>query len=70
RLENKVFWVEENGLIFALLLNAADEEIIQTVIAQQPKKVIALDRLFNGNDARKKNTELQMQDAGITFFVI
>lgn len=29
-----------------------------------------LDSLFNGNDALKKNAELQMNDAGIAFFVL
>ena len=71
RSENQVFWVEdENGHTFALMLAEINDEMIEKVIAKQPKKVVTLDRLFNGNDAQKKNTELQMQDADIAFFVI
>lgn len=71
RSENQVFWVEdENGHTFALMLTEINDEMIEKVIAKQPKKVVTLDRLFNGNDAQKKNTELQMHDADIAFFVI
>lgn len=71
RSENQVFWVEdENGQTFALMLTKINDEMIEKVIAKQPKKVVTLDRLFNGNDAQKKNTELQMHDADIAFFVI
>ena len=71
RSENQVFWVEdENGQTFALMLTEINDEMIEKVIAKQPKKVVTLDRLFNGNDAQKKNTELQMHDADIAFFVI
>ncbi len=71
RSENQVFWVEdENGQTFALMLTEINDEMIEKVIAKQPKKVVTLDRLFNGNDAHKKNTELQMHDADIAFFVI
>ena len=30
---------------------------------------MTLDSLFNGDDALKKNAELQMNDAGIAFFI-
>jgi len=33
-------------------------------------KVIALDRLFEGNDQLKTNTMLQMKDAGVEFRTI
>ncbi|OOF52624.1 site-specific DNA-methyltransferase [Rodentibacter trehalosifermentans] len=71
RLDNNVFWVEDDKeQIFALMLAEISEEIIENVIDRKPKKVVTLDRLFDGNDALKKNTELQMKDADITFFVI
>ena len=71
RSENQVFWVEdENGQTFALMLTEINDEMIEKVIAAQPKKVVILDCLFNGDDAQKKNTELQMHDADIAFFVI
>ena len=46
------------------------QEIIDNVIAEKPIKVIALDKLFKGNDQLKTNTVLQMKDAGIEFKTI
>ena len=71
RSENQVFWVrDESGQQFALLLETLSEDLLDQVISAQPKKVVTLDSLFNGDDALKKNTELQMNDAGIAFFVL
>lgn len=53
-----------------LLLEKATKEIMDTVIASKPNKVIALDKLFEGNDQLKTNTVLQMRDAGIEFKTI
>ncbi len=50
-----------------MLLEAVTQAIIGAVIAQKPHKVIALDKLFEGNDQLKTNTVLQMRDAGIEF---
>ncbi|WP_236757340.1 site-specific DNA-methyltransferase [Actinobacillus seminis] len=69
--ENSVFWIEdEKSQHYAILLERIDEALLAGVIAQQPLKVVALDRLFAGNDALKKNAELQMKDAAVAFFVI
>ncbi|WP_410683464.1 site-specific DNA-methyltransferase [Avibacterium paragallinarum] len=70
RWENHVYWVEENHQRVALILNEVNESIINDVMARQPQKVVMLDRLFNGDDAFKKNTELQMSDANIALWVI
>ena len=71
RSENQVFWMsDENGQQFALLLETLSADLLDQVISVQPKKVVMLDSLFNGNDALKKNAELQMNDAGIAFFVL
>ena len=71
RLENQVFWVsDESGQQFALLLETLSADLLDQVISAQPKKVVTLDSLFNGDDALKKNAELQMNDAGIAFFVL
>ena len=71
RSENQVFWVsDENGQQFALLLETLSADLLDQVISAQPKKVVMLDSLFNGDDALKKNAELQMNDAGIAFFVL
>ena len=70
RVEHKTdyFCVNKNELV--LMLEKADQKIVDSVIAEQPKKVVALDRLFKGNDQLKTNTVLQMKDAGIEFKTI
>lgn len=53
-----------------LILEKAKQELIDSVIASKPEKVIALDKLFKGNDQLKTNASLQMKDAGIEFKTI
>ena len=60
--------INETELIF--VLEKANQEIIDAVIANKPQKVIALDKLFKGNDQLKTNASLQMKDAGIEFKTI
>ena len=62
------FCVNENELIF--MLEKATQEIVDAVLKVKPLKVIALDKLFKGNDQLKTNTVLQMKDAGIEFKTI
>lgn len=59
-----------NGNELVLLFEKTSQEIIDSVIAEKPVKVIALDKLFTGNDQLKTNTVLQMKDAGIEFKTI
>ena len=59
-----------NGNEMILMLEKADEETVEAVIRENPQKVIALDKLFEGNDQLKTNTALQMRDAGIEFKTI
>lgn len=59
-----------NGNEIALILEKVSQEIITEVMSEFPKKVIALDKLFKGNDQLKTNTVLQMKDAGIEFKTI
>lgn len=59
-----------NGNEMALILEKVSQEIITEVMREHPKKVIALDKLFKGNDQLKTNTVLQMKDAGIEFKTI
>ena len=54
----------------ALLIETVSEKLIGEVIQSRPQKVIALDRLFEGNDQLKSNTALQMKDANIDFKTI
>lgn len=60
--------INETELI--LVLEKANQEIIDAVIASKPQKVIALDKLFKGMDQLKTNASLQMKDAGIEFKTI
>jgi adenine-specific DNA-methyltransferase len=66
--KDSFYKINDNELI--LLLEKATQEIIDAVIAEKPIKVIALDKLFKGNDQLKTNTVLQMKDAGIEFKTI
>jgi adenine-specific DNA-methyltransferase len=70
KLEHKenYYCVNNNELIF--MLEKATQEIVDSVIAEKPQKIIALDRLFKDNDQLKTNTSLQMRDAGIEFKTI
>ena len=66
---NDGFYLVNAGEL-VLILEVANKEIIDKIIAIKPLKVIALDKLFKGNDQLKTNTVLQMKDAGIEFKTI
>ncbi|MBR5675793.1 MAG: hypothetical protein IKX14_05095 [Neisseriaceae bacterium] len=51
----------------ALLLASFNQELLDEILSAKPVKVFALDKIFNGNDALKVNTALQLQDAHIDF---
>lgn len=65
---NGYYLIEGNELAF--ILEKVDEQIITEVLSKKPQKVIALDRIFKGNDQLKTNTALQMKDAGVEFKTI
>lgn len=67
RIEEKGGYYQVNDGEIALMLEKVNESLIKKVIAENPNKVITLDRLFNNNDQLKTNTALQMKDAGIEF---
>jgi len=67
-MNDRFFLVNAGELV--LMLEVANKEIIEKIIATKPLKVIALDKLFKGNDQLKTNTVLQMKDAGIEFKTI
>jgi len=69
-IEHKENYYAVNGGELILMLESTAQETIDAVLAARPKKVLALDRLFEGNDQLKTNTVLQMKDAGITFITI
>ena len=70
RLENEVYWLEAESRRVALLLSRVDEALLDALTAQRPDKVVALDRLFDGNDALKTNAVLQMKEADIVFATV
>ncbi len=70
KLEHKENYYCVNGNELILMLKKASQEIVDAVIKEKPQKVVALDRLFKGNDQLKTNTSLQMKDAEIEFKTI
>jgi len=58
-----------DGEVF-LVLERITEAAIDTIGKRKPRRVICLDRLFEGNDQLKTNTALQMKDAGVEFVAI
>ncbi|HDZ84991.1 MAG TPA: site-specific DNA-methyltransferase [Candidatus Moranbacteria bacterium] len=70
RIEKKsaYYVIDEDEMVVAL--SEMNEEIVKEIIELKPKKCIALDKLFAGNDQLKTNTVLQMKDAGIEFKTI
>ncbi len=67
KINHKDGYYTVNDKELILMLESAKQEIIDAVLAEQPKKVITLDTLFGGNDQLKTNAVLQMRDAGIDF---
>ena len=63
------YYVINDGEL-VLLLEKAAQDIIDSVLIAKPVKVIALDKIFKGNDQLKTNTVLQMRDAGVEFKTI
>jgi adenine-specific DNA-methyltransferase len=70
KIEEKNDYILVNDTEVALMLAKVDDKIIKALLAEKPKKVITLDRLFKNNDQLKTNTALQMKDAGIEFKVV
>ena len=66
--KEKYYSVCNTELIIAL--TEINQTIMDKILSDKPKKVIALDKLFAGNDQLKTNTVLQMRDAGVEFKTI
>lgn len=69
-IERKAGYYDINGTELVFMLETATQEVVTAVLSEHPQKVIALDRLFEGNDQLKTNTALQMRDAGVEFKTI
>jgi adenine-specific DNA-methyltransferase len=70
RIEKKqaYYVIDKDEMVVAL--SEMNEKIVKQIIDLKPKKCIALDKLFAGNDQLKTNTVLQMKDAGVEFRTI
>ena len=69
-IEHKKGYYTINVKDLILMLESATQEVIDSILVEHPNKVIALDRLFEGNDQLKTNTVLQMKDIGVEFKTI
>ena len=65
---NNCFSINENEMI--LLLEEVHQALVNEVMNLKPLKIIALDKLFEGNDQLKTNTALQLKNAGVDFKTI
>lgn len=70
KIERRGKWFLVNDGELVLMLEEATREIVDEVISVKPQKVVALDRIFSGNDQLKTNTALQLRDAGVEFKTI
>ncbi|KAB2841375.1 MAG: site-specific DNA-methyltransferase, partial [Melioribacteraceae bacterium] len=66
--EGGYYTINNNETI--ILLEAIDQTIVDEILKLRPKNVIALDKLFAGNDQLKTNSVLQMKDSEINFKTI
>lgn len=62
------YTIKNTGLI--IILEYITNDIIISALAENPFKIICLDRAFAGNDQLKTNTILQLKEAGIDFKII
>ena len=69
-LDREDGFIRVNRNEMVLVLEKVSQEILDRIIEIKPGKVIALDRLFKGNDQLKTNIVLQMRDEGIEFKTI
>ncbi len=63
--KNGCYMIGEKEIV--LMLEEINEVTIKQALELKPKKVIALDKRFNGNDQLKINLSQQFRDAGINF---
>ncbi|MFA5971603.1 MAG: site-specific DNA-methyltransferase [Lentimicrobiaceae bacterium] len=64
-LVDNYYSINDGELIIAL--ETMSQQLIDTMLAAKPKKVITLDKLFIDNDQLKTNAVLQMRDGEVDF---
>jgi len=70
KIEHKDGYFLINGSEIVMLFETVEQTMMDNIIALNPVKVIALDKLFEGNDQLKTSSCLQMKDAKIDFETI
>ncbi|PTT41318.1 site-specific DNA-methyltransferase, partial [Chryseobacterium sp. HMWF028] len=61
----KYYVVEDNDL--AIITSKFTDSIQKDIISSKPKRVIALDSVFNNDDCKKTNAILKFEQDGIYF---
>lgn len=65
-LSNSAYYLLNSGRI-AVVLDNYSEEIQTDILIRKPNKVICLDTIFNGDDCKKTNTILKLEQESISF---
>lgn len=67
--QDSIVWLNnaEQTRKTALLLDKVNQDVLDRVLEKSPKKVFALDKVFEGNDSLKTNMAFQLQNANIDF---
>ena len=68
-----VYCVKDKGgcYVFVITAENADEAFFENILQKyQPIKMVVLEKVFNGKDDLKKNTALQIKDAGVMFVCV
>ena len=69
--DNGVYCVKDKGFVFVIQADNADEAFFENILQKyQPMKIVVVEKVFNGKDDLKKNTALQIKDAGVMFVCV
>lgn len=60
--------IRDGSMAFAL--DVWNSSLTDKLLELKPQKVIALDSIFEQDDAKKSNAQLQCEDAGISFTTV
>jgi adenine-specific DNA-methyltransferase len=63
--DSEYFMFEENSL--AVIVSNFTDSIQKDIISRKPKRIIALDAVFNNQDSVKANAILKFEEEGIPF---
>ncbi|MGH7558538.1 MAG: hypothetical protein ACREMD_12325 [Gemmatimonadota bacterium] len=60
----------EGDALLLCLEEPVTEEILDAMVAREPRRIVCLDRAFQGNDPLKTNAVLAMRSRGIEFHTV